>query len=346
MRAYAESSPSIVTPLNRHVGYEAAATIAKQALANGATIRQTVLDLGYVERGELTEAQLDEALDVERMTRSVSGATTYVITGGSDGIGLECASQVAAADPGCRIVLVGRNPDRTAKAVGRIRAEQPSCRVDSLLCDFADQAAVRRLADDLLATCDRIDVLVNNAGTVFSRRTADRRRHRVDVRGQPPRRLPAHGPAPRPARRERAGPGRLHLLGGPLLGDDGPRRPRLRARLLDHEGLRPLQARQRAHRARCSRDRLAGTGVTVTSLHPGAIATNIWSGAPWFARPVLAVLKRWKMETPEVGGSRLAYLATSPEVEGQTGGYYQRNRLREPSAARPRRRARPSGCTT
>jgi fumarate hydratase class II len=70
MRAYAESSPSIVTPLNQYVGYEAAATIAKQALANGATIRQTVLDLGYVERGELTEAQLDEALDVDRMTRS------------------------------------------------------------------------------------------------------------------------------------------------------------------------------------------------------------------------------------------------------------------------------------
>jgi fumarate hydratase class II len=68
MRAYAESSPSIVTPLNRYVGYEAAAAIAKQALANGATIRQTVLDLGYVERGELTEAQLDEALDVDRMT--------------------------------------------------------------------------------------------------------------------------------------------------------------------------------------------------------------------------------------------------------------------------------------
>jgi fumarate hydratase class II len=68
MRAYAESSPSIVTPLNKYVGYEAAARIAKQALADGATIRQTVLDLGYVERGELTEEQLDEALDVERMT--------------------------------------------------------------------------------------------------------------------------------------------------------------------------------------------------------------------------------------------------------------------------------------
>ena len=69
MRAYAESSPSIVTPLNQHIGYEAAAKVAKQALARGATIRQTVIDLGYVERGEITEEQLDEALDVERMTR-------------------------------------------------------------------------------------------------------------------------------------------------------------------------------------------------------------------------------------------------------------------------------------
>jgi len=68
MRAYAESSPSIVTPLNRYLGYEAAARIAKQALADGATIRETVLRLGYVERGDLTLEQLDAALDVASMT--------------------------------------------------------------------------------------------------------------------------------------------------------------------------------------------------------------------------------------------------------------------------------------
>ena len=70
MRTYAESSPSVVTPLNKFIGYEAAAKVAKQALADGATIRETVLKLGFVERGELTEAQLDEALDVESMTRN------------------------------------------------------------------------------------------------------------------------------------------------------------------------------------------------------------------------------------------------------------------------------------
>ncbi|HTE72204.1 MAG TPA: class II fumarate hydratase [Actinomycetes bacterium] len=67
-REYAESSPSVVTPLNRYIGYEAAAKVAKQSLAQRRTIRDVVVDLGYVERGDLTEEQLDEALDVLRMT--------------------------------------------------------------------------------------------------------------------------------------------------------------------------------------------------------------------------------------------------------------------------------------
>ncbi|MGW3336167.1 class II fumarate hydratase [Streptomyces sp. NPDC001009] len=68
-REYAESSPSVVTPLNRYVGYEEAARIAKKSLAERKTIREVVLEGGYVERGDLTLEQLDEALDVLRMTR-------------------------------------------------------------------------------------------------------------------------------------------------------------------------------------------------------------------------------------------------------------------------------------
>ena len=64
----AESSPSIVTPLNRIIGYENAAKIAKHSVAKGITVREAVIDLGFVERGEITEAQLDEALDVASMT--------------------------------------------------------------------------------------------------------------------------------------------------------------------------------------------------------------------------------------------------------------------------------------
>ncbi|MFG3095862.1 class II fumarate hydratase [Streptomyces sp. NPDC048202] len=68
-REYAESSPSVVTPLNRYLGYEEAARIAKKSLAERRTIREVVLADGYVERGDLTLEQLDEALDVLRMTR-------------------------------------------------------------------------------------------------------------------------------------------------------------------------------------------------------------------------------------------------------------------------------------
>ncbi|MFJ8918602.1 class II fumarate hydratase [Streptomyces sp. NPDC102415] len=68
-RQYAESSPSVVTPLNKYIGYEEAAKVAKKSLADGTTIRETVLAGGYVERGDLTLEQLDEALDVLRMTR-------------------------------------------------------------------------------------------------------------------------------------------------------------------------------------------------------------------------------------------------------------------------------------
>ncbi|GAA1585436.1 class II fumarate hydratase [Actinomadura kijaniata] len=67
-REYAESSPSIVTPLNRYIGYEEAAKVAKQALAERKTIRQVVLERGYVKEGKLTEEQLDAALDVLAMT--------------------------------------------------------------------------------------------------------------------------------------------------------------------------------------------------------------------------------------------------------------------------------------
>ncbi|GAB2456728.1 class II fumarate hydratase [Xylanimonas ulmi] len=68
-RAYAESSPSIVTPLNRVIGYEAAAKVAKHAVKEGMTVREAVVALGFVERGEVTQAQLDAALDVLSMTR-------------------------------------------------------------------------------------------------------------------------------------------------------------------------------------------------------------------------------------------------------------------------------------
>jgi len=68
-RRYAESSPSIATPLNRYIGYEEAAEVAKQALAEGKTIRQVVIERGHVREGRISEEELDRVLDVLAMTR-------------------------------------------------------------------------------------------------------------------------------------------------------------------------------------------------------------------------------------------------------------------------------------
>ena len=68
-RDLAEGSPSIVTPLNRYIGYEAAAAVAKQSIKERRSIREIVIERGHVASGELTEEQLDQALDVLAMTR-------------------------------------------------------------------------------------------------------------------------------------------------------------------------------------------------------------------------------------------------------------------------------------
>jgi fumarate hydratase, class II len=72
-RIYAESSPSVVTPLNHYIGYDEAAKVAKQSLAEHKTIREVVIERGYIEQGKLTERDLDTALDLLAMTRPSSG---------------------------------------------------------------------------------------------------------------------------------------------------------------------------------------------------------------------------------------------------------------------------------
>ncbi|HET6165459.1 MAG TPA: SDR family NAD(P)-dependent oxidoreductase [Marmoricola sp.] len=254
---------------------------------------------------------------------------TIVITGASDGIGLESASQLAAQ--GHHVVIVGRSPDKVAAAVKRIRHESPEVPVESFVCDFASFAAVRDLADQLLASYPRIDVLVSNAGTVFDKRTltGDGNEATFQVNHLSGflltelllDRLVASAPA-RIVITSSVGSYRGKLD----LDDLGFERGYSIMRAYDRSKLsNVLYTRELA-------DRLHGTDVTANCLHPGAVATNIWSGAPWFARPVLELAKRVFMEKPETGGSRLTYLATSPDVEGLSGGYYEKNRLKEPAA--------------
>jgi len=250
-------------------------------------------------------------------------AKTIVITGASDGIGLEAASHLAAA--GHHLVIVGRNPEKTQRALARVRPHDPEA--TSYLVDMASLDSVRELAASLDRDLPVIDVLCNNAGTVYAKRTltADGFEATFAVNHLGPFLLTEL------LRDKLAGDGRIvntasgSHYGATMNFDD----------LGFERGYQIMRAYGRSKLANVLYTReLArqgeGTEQTANCLHPGTLATSIWAGAPRFTKPALAVLKRF-MTDPVVGGSRIAYLAESPEVAGLTGGYYDKNRLKTPS---------------
>ncbi|GIH02207.1 short-chain dehydrogenase [Rhizocola hellebori] len=254
---------------------------------------------------------------------------TILITGATSGIGLEAS--VALARDGARVVLAGRDPAKTAATVDQVRKRAGVEAVDSVLGDFASQASIRQMANDVLARYDRLDVLVNNAGAVNASRT-------VTADGIEATFAVNHlGPflftnllldllkSSAPARIVNVSSG-AHYMATLDFDDLG----------YERGGYRIMRAYARSKLGnvlftRSLASRLEGTGVTANALHPGGVATNIWSGAPRAAKPLLALYKRFGMISPEKGAETITYLAVSPQVEGKTGLYFEKNQAKEPS---------------
>jgi len=249
---------------------------------------------------------------------------TILVTGATSGIGLEASVELARR--GAKMVLVGRNPEKTRGAVEDVKARSGAGDVTHLLCDFSSQEAIRRLAGDYRNRHDRLDVLVNNAGTVYRTRT-----------------LTPDGIEATFAVNhlgyflltnllldliEKSAPSRIVTVasighrGGTLDFDNLG---------FERGGYRIMRAYARSKlanvlfAAELSR-RLAGTGVTSNSLHPGGVNTNIWSGAPAYMKPFITLLLKPFLISAKEGGDTIVQLAADPALDGVTGKYFEKKR--------------------
>jgi NAD(P)-dependent dehydrogenase (short-subunit alcohol dehydrogenase family) len=254
---------------------------------------------------------------------------TVLVTGATSGIGFEASVELARG--GARVVMVGRDAGRTEAARLRATERSGSREITQLLCDFASQRQIRRLASEVLERCEQLHVLVNNAGGVHKRRelTEDgiERTFAVNHLGYflltalLRERLVASAPA------RVVTVASIGHRGGSLDFEDLG---------FERGGYSIMKAYARSKLANVLfgaelARRLAGTGVTSNSLHPGSVDTNIWSGAPAWAKPLIFLVFRWRFISAEQGGRRIVELACDPALDGVTGAYFESGRRVEPA---------------
>ena len=248
-----------------------------------------------------------------------------LVTGGTSGIGKATATALAAM--GADVVVVGRNRERGEQAAAEIRARTGG-RVDLALSDLASQAEVRALAEGFRRRYDRLDVLVNNAGLVQSTRTES-----------------PDGIETTFAINHLA-PFLLTNLLLDVLKESAPSRivtvssEAERWGNLDFEDLQsrkkyrgfPVYGMTKLANIMFTyelAERLKGTGVTATCMHPGAVNTRFGADSTG-PMTILFRLSKPFMRTPEQGADTLIWLASSPEVEGLSGRYYSDRKPIEP----------------
>lgn len=256
------------------------------------------------------------------------GGKTVVVTGATSGVGLEAA--VMLAHKGAQTVIVGRDPEKTERVLTEVKRRAETDAVEAMLCDFSSQEATRRFAEKFLARHPRLDVLVNNAGTVHARRTLTEdgieATFAVNHLGYflLTNLLLDRIKASAPARIVNVA-STAHYGGTMDLDDLGFERNYQIMKAYSRSKLaNVLFTRELARR-------LEGTGVTVNAVHPGTVATHIWDGAPGWTQPFFVIAKKFFMTSPTQGGERIVYLAASPEVEGKSGLYFEKDQPKEPS---------------
>jgi NAD(P)-dependent dehydrogenase (short-subunit alcohol dehydrogenase family) len=253
-------------------------------------------------------------------TRVDMSGKICLITGANSGIGK--ATALGLAQLGATVVMVCRNPHKGEGARKEIQEKSGNADIDLFIADLSSQQAIRQLVQDFQQKYTQLHVLVNNAGSVFNR-------GKVSPDGIEMTLAVNHLTS--------------FLLTNLLLDTIKASVP---ARIVnvssvaqaqgfidldDLQGKREYKLMRAYGQSKLANvlftyalaRRLEGTGVTVNCLHPGGVATNIWTSALPNWLHFLGIIARLFYVSPEQGALTSIYLASSPEVEGVTGKYFE-----------------------
>jgi len=255
---------------------------------------------------------------------------TVLVTGGSDGIGRAAALGLAAM--GAHLAITGRDRGRTENAAREIRAAG-SGQVDVFVADLSSQSQVRRLADEVLQSLTRIDVLVNNAGGYWNTRhvTADGLERTFAVNHLAPflltnlllDRLENSAPA-----RVVTVSSNVQAIGRIDFEDLQGERSYSGARAYNQSKLANVLFTYELAR------KLRATSVTANALHPGVVRTSFGAEDPGGVQRLFTPFMRPFMKAPGQGAATSIHLASAPDLEQVTGRYF--------AGSKPRRSSRRS----
>jgi NAD(P)-dependent dehydrogenase (short-subunit alcohol dehydrogenase family) len=250
---------------------------------------------------------------------------TALVTGANSGLGKATARALAAR--GATVLMVARDPERGEEARLSLETETGNPNLHLLVADLASQASVRRLADAVKARCERLDLLINNAGTAHPER-------RLSEDGIE-RTLAVNHLAPFLLTNlllgliKASAPARIVNVGTRIdfsmeLGDlNWEARPYKMMHAYAESKLGMIHFTRELGR------RIKGTGVTVNCVFPGVFKSNLGGtdGAQGLFWKTVSLLLGWALTKPDKAAERVLYLLTSPEVADISGQYFGDRRI-------------------
>lgn len=250
---------------------------------------------------------------------------TVVITGGNAGIGK--ATAIALAKKGAEILITSRSEAKAKAALVEIKSASKSDKVDFVLINLIDQESVRKAAKEIKAKCPKIDVLINNAGCYMS----DLELSPQGIEGQFATNHIGHFLLTNLILDNVKAAGNARIINLASIAHKSTRE--LNFDDLNYEkeeyGGWKSYSRSKFCNILFTKElarRLEGTGVTANAVHPGGVRTEIAEkDANWYTKLGWIVMKPF-MITVEKGAATSIHLASSPKVEGETGGYWVRSK--------------------